>query len=285
MAATAEGPRARPVLRGLALLFYAASALVLVAAWQLFVLTDHTDRFFAWTIGLPLTAAVDGAFYLAGFFLLFPSARARTWAEVRAVSWGVLAVSTLKLAATLLHLDLFHFTQGPATARVAAWGWLVVYLVVPVALATLIVAELRAAGTDPPATSLMSRPLRWTGGTLGTVLLAIGIGLFAFPTTMAAHWPWPLTDLTSQALSAWFAGIGIVAILAVRDADLTRARHVWTAAIVLAVFQGVALLRYTDTVDWSAPAAWALVALFALVGIAGAWGRMALSTATRAAAP
>jgi hypothetical protein len=45
---------------------------VLVAAWQLFVLTDHTDRFFAWTIGVPLTAAVDGAFYLAAFFLLFP---------------------------------------------------------------------------------------------------------------------------------------------------------------------------------------------------------------------
>jgi hypothetical protein len=87
-AATQEASTTRPVLRGLALLFYAASALVLVAAWQLFVLTGHTDRFFAWTIAMPLTAAVDGAFYLAGFFLLFPSARARTWAQVRPVAWA-----------------------------------------------------------------------------------------------------------------------------------------------------------------------------------------------------
>src|SRR5262249_11043822 len=73
MAAAETASRTRPVLRGLSLLFSAASVLVLIAAWQLFVLTDHTDRFFAWTIGVPLTAAVDGAFYLAAFFLLFPA--------------------------------------------------------------------------------------------------------------------------------------------------------------------------------------------------------------------
>jgi hypothetical protein len=271
-AATQEASRTRPVLRGLALLFYAASALVLVAAWQLFVLTGHTDRFFAWTIAMPLTAAVDGAFYLAGFFLLFPSARARTWGQVRSVAWGVLAVSTLKLAATLLHLDLFHFSSGEATARIAAWGWLVVYLVVPVALGALIVAELRSEGTDPPAASLMSRPLRGVGGLLGVILLLVGAGLFAIPDTFVAHWPWPLTPLTSQALSAWFAGVGIVAILVVRDGDRDRARHVWVAAVVLSVFQGIALLRYGTAVDWSSVAAWAYVALFTLVGIAGAWG-------------
>lgn len=271
-AGTQEASRTRPVLRGLALLFYAASGLVLVAAWQLFVLTGHTDRFFAWTIAMPLTAAVDGAFYLAGFFLLFPSARARTWAQVRPVAWGVLAVSTLKLAATLLHLDLFHFSSGEATARIAAWGWLVVYLVVPVALGALIVAELRSEGTDAPAASLMSRPLRGVGGLLGVILLLVGAGLFAIPDTFVAHWPWPLTPLTSQALSAWFAGVGIVAILVVRDGDRDRARHVWVAAVVLAVFQGIALLRYGTAVDWSSVAAWAYVALFTIVGIAGAWG-------------
>jgi hypothetical protein len=56
-AATREANRTRPVLRPLSLLFYAAGGLVLIAAWQLFVLTDHTDRWFAWTIGLHLTAA------------------------------------------------------------------------------------------------------------------------------------------------------------------------------------------------------------------------------------
>jgi hypothetical protein len=38
------------------------------------------------------------------------------------------------------------------------------------------------------------------------------------------------------------------------------------------VLQGVALLRDGTAVDWSSVAAWAYVALFTLVGIAGAWG-------------
>lgn len=152
---------ARPVLRALSLLFYAASVLVLVAAWQLFVLTDHTDRFFAWTIGAPITAAVEGAFYLAAFFLLFPAARARAWAEVKPISFGVLAVSTLKLVATLLHVVLFHFTDGAATARFAAWGWLAVYVLVPIALGALIVAL--AVAADRPHRAGAVRLVRGRG--------------------------------------------------------------------------------------------------------------------------
>ncbi len=273
----------RPVLRGLSLLFYAASGLVLIAAWQLFVLTDHTDRFFAWTIGVPLTAAVDGAFYLAAFFLLFPAARARAWVEVKPISFGVLAVSTLKLVATLLHLDLFHFTEGAATARFAAWGWLAVYVLVPIALGTLIVAELRAPGTDPPPARPMPPPLRVIGGLLGAVLLVVGACLLVAPSSTAAHWPWPLTDLTAQALSAWFVGVGIVAAVAVADGDLVRARHVWTSATILAVLQGVALLRYAGTVQWSSFAAWAYVATFAVMGVVGGWGWIAASATRRPA--
>jgi hypothetical protein len=270
----------RPVLRGLSLLFTAASVLVLIAAWQLFVLTDHTDRFFAWTIGVPLTAAVDGAFYLAAFFLLFPASRARSWAEVKPISFGVLAVSTLKLVATLLHLDLFHFSHGAATARFAAWGWLAVYVAVPVVLGSLIVAELRTPGADPPATQAMPAALRTIGALLGAVLLVVGVCLLVVPSTTAAHWPWPLTDLTAQALSAWFVGVGIVAAVAVADGDLVRARSVWTSATILALLQGVALLRYGNAVDWNSVAAWAYVAIFAVTGAVGAWGWIA-ATATR----
>jgi hypothetical protein len=263
---------ARRVLRGMSFLLYVASVLVLLAALQLFIFSEHTDRFFAWTIAVPLTATVDGAFYLAAFFLLFPAARARTWVEIKPISWGVLGVSMLKLAATLLHVGLFHFRQGEATARIAAWGWLVVYVAVPIALAVLIAAELRSPGTDPPATSLMRRAFRWVAGLLAAILLVVGAGLFATPGTFVAHWPWPLTDLTSQALSAWFVGIGIVAALAVRDGDRVRTRHVWTAAVILALLQAVALARYGDSVAWGSPSAWAYVALFALVGVVGAWG-------------
>jgi hypothetical protein len=262
----------RPVLRPLSLLFSAASGLVLIAAWQLFVLTDHTDRWFAWTIGLPLTAAVDGAFYLAAVFILFPAARARTWAEVKPIAFGVLTVSVLKLVATLLHLDLFHLAHGPTTARVAAWGWLAVYVLVPVALGTLIVLQLRAEGVDAPAARPMSPAFRAAAGTIAVILLLLGAGLLAARPPFLSHWPWPLTPLTSQALSAWFAGIGVVALLAVADGDVVRTRPVWIAAVVLAALQGVALLRYPDPVDWGAPCAWAYAALFIAVAVMGAWG-------------
>ena len=275
----ASEPNARPVLPALTVLFYVASALVLLAAVQLFVLTSRTDRFFAWTIGVPLTAAVDGAFYLAAFFLLYPATRARTWAEVTPISWGVLAVSILKLVATLLHTALFHFHVGEATARIAAWGWLAVYVVVPVVLGVLIVAELRAPGVDPPATFRMTSAFRWVTGLVAGALLLVGVGLLSANASFIAHWPWPLTPLTSQALSAWFVGIGIVAALAVRDGDRVRTRHVWTAALVLAALQAIALIRCGDAVDWRSVAAWAFVTLFAMIAVVGAWGRLAIPPA------
>ena len=269
--------KVRPVLPGLTALFWVASALVLLAAAQLFVLTNRTDRFFAWTIAVPLTAAVDGAFYLAAFLLLFPAARARTWADVKPISWGVLAVSLLKLAATLMHAGLFHFRDGVATARIAAWGWLAVYVVVPLALGALIVAELRSPGVDPPAAALMSRPFRWVAGLLAGVLLVLGIALLAAAGGVLARWPWPLTPLTSQALSAWFIGIGIVAALSVADGDRIRTRHTWTGSLALAVLQGIALLRYGDTIPWSSAAALAYVALVTVIGVVGIWGLLSLT--------
>jgi hypothetical protein len=285
MATEETASQTRPVLRGLTLLFSAASVLVLIAAWQLFVLTEHTDRFFAWTIGVPLTAAVDGAFYLAAFFLLFPATRARAWVEVRPLAFGVLCISTLKLVATLLHPDLFHFTEGPATARFAAWGWLAVYVLVPIALAVLIAAELRGDGTDPPATHPMRRGLRWVTGLLAVVLVLIGAGMLLAPSTTAAHWPWPLTPLTSQALSAWFVGIGVLAILMVQDGDVVRARNLWTAALVLPPLQAIALLRYAEAVAWGSFAAWAYVVVFALIGVIGVWGTAATRRPARSSAP
>jgi hypothetical protein len=260
------------VLRGLTLLFWVATGLVVVASWQLFVLSGQTDRFFAWKIALPLTAAIDGAFYLAAVILLVSAARARTWSEVRHVAWGVLTVSTLKLAATLVHLRLFHFDHGQLTARIAAWGWLVVYAFVPIALVALIWAELRAPGADPPPAVPMRQAFRWLAGFLACSLVAIGLALFFAPATTARHWPWGLTPLTARDLGAWFAGIGVVGGLAVLYRDLVRSRPVWIGSVALALLQGVALSRYADSVDWGSVTAWLYVALFVAVGISGIWG-------------
>src|SRR5437867_13089773 len=73
----------RPLTTGLRRLLYVASGLVALAGFQLFVLTDHTDRYFSWTIQPGLTAAILGAGYTASGLFEFLSARRRAWAAVR----------------------------------------------------------------------------------------------------------------------------------------------------------------------------------------------------------
>ena len=280
-----EGERVRPVLRPLVVLFWVASGLVVTATVQLYILTGQTDRFFAWKIAEPLTAAVDGAFYLAALILLVACARARTWTEVRPVVWGVLTISTIKLAATALHHSLFHFDHGVLTARVAAWGWLVVYALVPVALVFLIGAELRTPGEELPRSSRLPEPVRVFAILLAAVLMIVAVLLLFAPASTAGQWPWPLTPLTARDLSAWFAGIGLVGGLAAFHDDPASARHVWAGSTALALLQLVALARYPHSFRWGDPAGWLYLAVLAAIGLTGASGWLASSSETTEMAP
>lgn len=262
----------RPTVAGLRLLFAVGSVLVLLGATQLFFFSERTDEFFAWTIAAPVTAAVDGAFFFTGFVLLFPASRARTWAEVQPVSFAVLIVATVKLVATLLDTEPFHFEGPDFLAQFAAWAWLVVYIVVPAALAALIVVQLRLPGSDPPPGPALPRPL--AGALVGLAVAMVGIGalqLFA-ASTAADIWPWPLTPLTSHALSAWFLGVGVLAALTVRENDLLRSRFVYVGAAVLGLLLAVALARYGSDVDWDEPMAWGLVGLIGALVATGGYG-------------
>ena len=91
------------------LILLAASVLVLSGIISLYWLTEQTDRCFAWTIGLPLTAAFLGSGYGAGFLLEYLSSREQVWARARLAVPAVLLFTTLTLMATLLHLEPFHF--------------------------------------------------------------------------------------------------------------------------------------------------------------------------------
>jgi hypothetical protein len=265
---------ARP-LPGLQLLFAASSALVALAGVQLFIFSERTDDFFAWTIASPLTAAVDGAFFLASLVLFVSAARAVTWAEVRPVAGAVVVVATVKLAATLLDLEPFHF-EGPGTAaQVAAWSWLAVYIVVPAALVGLIAAQLRAPGADPQPGPPLPHPLAGAFIVLAMVMFAIG-GVQLFASGVAADiWPWPLTTLTSHTLSAWFLGVGVLAALMVRENDLARSRWVMLGAMLLGVLLAVALARYESAIQWERAVAWLFVGLIVTLVFAGGCGLLA----------
>lgn len=259
-----------PVLRPVRALLVAFGVLTLLAVAALFVRPETTDRFFAWTIKPPLTAAFLGAAYAAGCTLVVLSLRASAWVHARASIVTILVFTVLTLYATLAHLDRFHLGVDDTFARGAAWFWLGVYVVVPVVLVVLLVLQARASGTHPAR----ERPLpRWLAVALAlqaAVLLVVGGLLFVRPGLLAA-WPWPLTPLTSRAVGAWLISFGVAAGAALVENDLARLRVPAIAYLVFALAELVALLRFAGDLRWGA-AAWTYLAFLVFVGATAAAG-------------
>jgi hypothetical protein len=89
----ASEPAGRETGAGMRAVFWVGSVLVTAAGFQLFVLTDHTERLFAWTIKNPITAAFLGAFYFTALTLAALSGRERIWVRARVGVLGVVAGS------------------------------------------------------------------------------------------------------------------------------------------------------------------------------------------------
>jgi hypothetical protein len=260
-----------PVLRPMRVLLVVFGVLTALAVAALFVRPETTDRFFAWTIKPPLTAAFLGAAYVAGCTLVVLSLRATAWVHARAAIGTILVFTVLTLIATLAHLDRFHLGVAAAVPKGAAWFWLAVYLVVPVVLVVLLVLQTRTPGTHPARI----RPLpRWLSTLLaieGTILFVVGAVLFVRP-GMLANWPWALSALTSRAIGAWLISFGIAAGAALVEADLGRLRAPAVAYLVFAVAELLVVLRYRSTLAWDAAPAWVYLTFLVLAGLTAAAG-------------
>jgi hypothetical protein len=260
-----------PVLRPTRVLLVAFGVLTALAVAALFVRPETTDRFFAWTIKPPLTAAFLGAAYVAGCTLVVLSLRSSAWVHARAGIVTILVFTVLTLVATLAHLDRFHFGVPAAFARGAAWFWLAVYVVVPVALAVLLVLQARTPGTHPPKVRPLPRWLSVLLGFEGAVMFVVGVLLFAAPGALSG-WPWPLSALTSRAIGAWLISFGIAAGAAILEGDLVRLRAPAIAYLVFAVAELVAVFRYRSTLDWDTAPAWLYLGFLVLAAVTAAAG-------------
>jgi hypothetical protein len=266
------GPRV--VTRWMRAMLLLGTFLVTLAGLQLYFATTRTDEWFAWTIDSSLTAAFLGAFYWTSVPLALLSARRRLWVEARVGLVGVQVFVWVTLAATLLHLDKFHFSSTASVARGAAWLWLLIYVVDPPLLTLAYLDQLRRPDADPPPSHL---PPGWFNALLGTqaaVTLVTGALLFVAPEQMARVWPWPLTPLTARAMSAWLLGLGFVLIGARRENDLYRLRPAAISYVVLGVLQAVALVRYGDEASWSSPAMWLYLVVLGSILLAGGYGTL-----------
>ena len=270
----AAPPDIKATLPAMRLLLLVASGLVFTVGISLNLLTTSTERFFAWTIQPPLTAAFLGGGYWAAFLLEYLSSRQRVWAKARLAVPAVLIFTTLTLILTLLHLERFHFSHPETLVRLGAWIWLAVYAVVPPVMAVIWILQGRAPGGDPPRENPLPPALRWIISLQGSGMLLLGAGLFLAPLPFAALWPWTLTALTGRAVGAWLVGLGVADLHAAWENDFTRLGAFTVSHILYAALQLIALLRFPEAVDWTKPAAWVYLlfqASLLAVGLYAAW--------------
>ena len=273
---TSAPPGHRPLHAWMRMLLGAFAVLTALATIALYVLAENTAETFAWTIDQPLTAAFIGAGYAAGFVLVVLSLRDPVWAHSRVAVLTIFVFVVLTLVATLLHIDRMHFDDDfgdlSALAKGAAWFWLAVYIVIPVAMAVLLVHQERQPGEDPPPRHPLPVVLRGALALESAVLLVVGLLIYTDPTTAEWVWPWAMPPFTARIVAAWLIAFGLATALAALGGDLRRLR---TAAIAYAVFGVlvlVAVARFPDTLDWEDPLAWIFVAMAVAVVLTGAAG-------------
>lgn len=266
----------KPTIVGMRRMLYAASGLVLLVGIQLFVLTEQTDRYFAWTITSPLTAAFLGGAYWSACALELLAARRAVWAEARIAVPAVLIFTTLTLLTTLLHLDKFHLSSQSPLTLTATWVWILVYAVVPPILAWLWWEQSREPGIDPPQRQPLSPGVLALVAIQAAILLALGIVLFVIPSVGAELWPWKLTPLAGRAIGAWLLGLGVAAAQVLRENDVVRVRPVQVSVVLFVALQLIALARYPGGVSWDDPRTigyLAILGLFLSVGAISGLGQ------------
>jgi hypothetical protein len=254
-------------------LFELAILLAASAGISLYLLTESTEQFFAWTIASPLTAAFLGALYLGDIPLLLAARREKVWAYARATAWGILFFTGFSLVATLLHLDKFHLSDQPASSLAAGWYWMAVYISLPLLSIWLIWRQAQEPGHDPKTALPMSGNLRLAYQVMAVLALLLGINLLFTPAS--ALWPWALTPLTSRAISARILAFAGVAWLAARSGDrrAIAASHGSLAlrgALVLGAFA-----RFPAEMDPGSAGGMLFLALAAVALLAGGAGLMA----------
>jgi hypothetical protein len=256
------------VTRVTRLLLILAALLAIVAGIQLYVFTDFTATWFAWTIAAPLSATFIGADFWTGAILLLLSVRERAWANIRIALTAVAAFVPLMLLTTLLHLDRFHLGSDIPTAWVAAWAWLIVYLAVPFVVLAILVAQALARGSDPARLAPVSPWLRAFVGANAAIACVLGLALFLFPNMLTPLWGWPLTPLTARAIGAGFLTISAGSASFLRENDWSRARVGAIPYMLVGALQLLALARYARNLDLSRPGTW-LYILFMLAVLIG----------------
>ena len=167
----------------------------------LYLVPSRAEPDYAWPIAPPVSAAFMGAGYLAGFVAAALCLRARHWRSMHSLVWPLAILSLGLLCATLIHEDRFRFEEP------SAWGWTIVYALIPPGAAYLWHLQARVASPAPEPDPRL-RSIRLLSWPLGGAFVIFGVLLFATPDTFAEGWPWDLTPLLGRAFGSWYLLMG-----------------------------------------------------------------------------
>lgn len=252
----------------------AALVFVSAAGLSLYLLSEQTSLYFAWTIKPPITAVFLGGGYLAVATALGLGLRESDWAPVRVGVWVVATGLVSILIASLLHLDKFHLHSPEWTARVWAWSWLFLYVALVPGLLAVLWAQWRQPRTESGLGTSLPTGLRVGQWVLGSMMAVMGLALFVAPGTAEQLWPWPLTPLTARMVGSFYLAFGVSLFAAARENDYARIRVSSLACVVFAALQFITVVRYPVVDWWALPGQLLAAMLLALLamGIVGVRG-------------
>jgi len=239
--------------------------LLFIAGVQLFLLSEQTDTYFAWTFAAPISAAFLGAGYWSAMFHAYTGARAKTWAMVRTSIPAALTATGLLSITTFLHLDKFHLASPLLITRFVTWVWIAVYVLVPPILAIAWIIQSRLPGAHVTGHDPLPAWMRGGFALLAAFALLSGLGLFLAPERMAALWPWPVTPLAARAVSSWMSAFGVACASLTLEDDLRHGSGTSSSLLAFCILELIVIARYAAVMDWGKPMA-GLYVLFLLVG-------------------
>ena len=227
--------------------------LLFIAGVQLFIFSEQTETYFAWTFASPLAAAFMGAGYWAAMLHAYLGVRADAWAKVRTSMPAALTATSLLTITTFLHLDKFHLNSPLFITRFVTWVWIIVYIVVPPILAIAWITQSRRPGAQVRGQHPLPGWMRIGFLVLSAFALLSSLGVFLTPQAMNGLWPWAVTPLAARAVSSWLCAFGVACAALVLENDVKFGTGTCASLFAFCILELIVVARYASLIDWARP--------------------------------